>query len=47
MHTPDRPLKEREKIIHDYYKTYQKQVQESPELHRMDYVHAFIVIEKI
>ena len=42
-----RPLKERKKIIHDYYQTYQKQVQESPELHRMDYVHAFIVIEKI
>ena len=42
-----RPLEERQQIIHDYYKTYQDQVEESPELHRMDYVHAFTVIEKI
>ena len=42
-----RTLEERQQIIHDYYKTYQEQVQESPELHRMDYVHAFTVIEKI
>ena len=43
----ERSLEDREQIIQDYYQTYQKQVQESPELHRMDYVHAFIVIEKI
>ena len=43
----NRALEDREQIIQDYYQTYQKQVQKSPELHRMDYVHAFIVIEKI
>ena len=42
-----RPLKERKEIIHDYYQTYQHQVMASPEMHRMDYVHAFTVIEKI
>ena len=41
-----RPLEERQQIIHDYYQSYQDQVQKSPELHRMDYVHAFTVIEK-
>lgn len=42
-----RPMAEREQIIRDYYQTYRDQVKESPKLHRMDYVHAFIVIEKI
>ena len=42
-----RALEERKQIIRDYYQTYQDQVQESPELHRMDYVHAFTVIEKV
>ncbi|MDE0792487.1 MAG: SAM-dependent methyltransferase [SAR324 cluster bacterium] len=44
---PQRTLEERQQIIHDYYQTYQDQVQEAPELHRMDYVHAFTVIEKV
>ena len=44
---PQRPLEERQQIIHDYYQTYQNQVMASPEMHRMDYVHAFTVIEKI
>jgi len=44
---PQRPFEERQQIIHDYYQTYQNQVMASPEIHRMDYVHAFIVIEKI
>ena len=44
---PQRPLEERQQIIHDYYQTYQNQVLASPEIHRMDYVHAFTVIEKI
>ena len=43
----ERPLEERKQIISDYYQTYQHQVQESPEEHRMDYVHAFTVIERI
>tara|TARA_B100000686_G_scaffold287060_1_gene312266 strand:- start:684 stop:1790 length:1107 start_codon:yes stop_codon:yes gene_type:complete len=43
----DRTLEERYEIINDYYQMYQDQVQSSPEDHRMDYVHAFIVAEKI
>ena len=42
-----RPLEERHNIINEYYHTYQEQVKEAPELHRMDYVHAFKVIEKV
>jgi len=43
----ERTLGERKQIINDYYKTYHNQVLVEPEIHRMDYVHAFIVIEKI
>ena len=43
----NRALEDREQIIQDYYQTYQNQVMASPEMHRMDYVHAFTVIEKI
>ena len=39
-----RPLEERQTIIHEYYQTYQNQVQESPEMYRMDYMHAFTII---
>ena len=43
----DKTVEERNEIIKDYYQTYQDQVQSSPDMHRMDYVHAFIVAEKI
>ena len=43
----ERAIEDREQIIQDYYQTYQNQVMASPEMHRMDYVHAFTVIEKI
>ena len=43
----DRKIEERNQIIKDYYQMYNDQVQLSPDLHRMDYVHAFIVAEKI
>ena len=43
----DRTVEERNQIIKDYYQTYQEQVQSNPDMHRMDYVHAFIVVEKI
>ena len=43
----DKTVEERNQIIKDYYQTYQDQVQSSPDMHRMDYVHAFIVAEKI
>ena len=42
-----RTVEERNQIIKDYYQTYQDQVQSSPDMHRMDYVQAFIVAEKI
>lgn len=43
----NRALEDKKKILKDYYQTYQNQVMASPETHRMDYVHAFTVIEKI
>ncbi|SVA64248.1 uncharacterized protein METZ01_LOCUS117102 [marine metagenome] len=43
----NRALEDKEKILKDYYHSYQDQVLVSPETHRMDYVHAFTVIEKI
>ena len=43
----DRPHEERSRLIEDYYETYRKQVQSSPEGHGMDYVHAYTVISKI
>jgi hypothetical protein len=42
----DRPLAERKKIIEDYYGTYQSRVEENPQGHGMDYVHAYTVISK-
>ena len=43
----DRKPEERNQIIKDFYQIYQDQVKSSPDMHRMDYVHAFIVAEKI
>ena len=43
----DRKLEERSQIIKDFYQMYNDQVQLSPDTHRMDYVHAFIVAEKV
>jgi len=43
----DRPVEERRKIIEDYYDTYKAMVRENPGGHRMDYVHAYMVISKI
>jgi hypothetical protein len=43
----NRALEDKKKILKDYYHSYQDQVLVSPETHRMDYGHAFTVIEKI
>jgi len=43
----ERDLEDKKQIIQDYYQTYHDQVQLEAEFHRMDYVHAFTVIEKI
>jgi len=43
----NRTLEEKEEIIKDYYQMYHDQVKSKPDMHRMDYVHAFIVAEKI
>ena len=43
----DRTVEERNQIIKDYYQMYLDQVKSSPDMHRMDYVHAFIVAKKI
>jgi len=42
-----RVLEDKNQIIQDYYQTYRDQVESETDIHRMDYVHAFIVIEKI
>jgi hypothetical protein len=43
----DRPLAERQQIIENYYQTYQDNVARNPEGHGMDYVHAYMTIEKV
>jgi len=43
----DRAVEERREIIEDYYGTYQSMVEENPEGHAMDYVHAYTVISRV
>ncbi len=43
----DRPLAERRELIEDYYGTYRSMVENNPEGHGMDYVHAYTVISKV
>ena len=43
----NRPAAERHAIIQRYYNTYQERVACEPEQHRMDYVHAYMVIRKV
>lgn len=42
----DRSLEERQKLIHDFYHTYETRVAQDPANHAMDYVHAYITISK-
>jgi len=42
----ERPLDERREIIEDYYASYRRRVENNPEGHGMDYVHAYMVISK-
>lgn len=42
----DRSADERREIIENYYGTYQQMVEESPEGHAMDYVHAYMTIAR-
>jgi len=41
-----RSLSERRDIIENYYQTYQDEVERNPDGHGMDYVHAYMTIEK-
>jgi len=43
----DRPAEERREIIEDYYGTYQSMVENNPQGHGMDYVHAYTVISRV
>ncbi len=45
--SPERTREERRGIIDDYYQRYQDQVAAAPAGHRMDYVHAYLVIRKV
>ena len=42
-----RPLEERQELIESYYGTYHQRVLDGPEGHGMDYVHAYLIVEKI
>ena len=42
-----RPLEERQELIGSYYGAYHQRVLKAPDAHRMDYVHAYLTIEKI
>ncbi len=44
---PSRSVDERGRIIEDFYGTYRDRVAADPEGHGMDYVHAYLVIEKV
>jgi hypothetical protein len=41
------PLEERQELIESYYGTYHQRVLDAPEGHGMDYVHAYLIVEKI
>ena len=45
--SPTRPLEERKAIIESFYDTYKQRVLAEPDRHHMDYVHAFMTIEKV
>lgn len=42
----DRPLEQRQDIIEQFYGAYEARVRDNPAGHAMDYVHAYMVIEK-
>jgi hypothetical protein len=43
---PARPAQERQRIVDDFYASYEAEVARHPEGHGMDYVHCFMVIAK-
>lgn len=44
--SPERSEQERTALIESYYQRYQSDVEQSPEQHRMDYVHAYMTITR-
>ncbi|MDA0342327.1 MAG: SAM-dependent methyltransferase [Proteobacteria bacterium] len=45
--SPDRPAEERLAIIDRFYNNYETLVREAPEGHAMDYVHCYLIVEKL
>ena len=45
--SPDRDLDQRRALIEDYYSAYKARVRDNPQGHGMDYVHAYMIINKI
>ena len=45
--SPDRPVEERVAILDDYFDAYEARVREAPEGHAMDYVHIYLVLQKV
>lgn len=43
----DRPANQCQEILDQYFDTYEARVREQPEGHAMDYVHCYLIIEKI
>jgi len=43
----ERPLAEREAIVERFFEAYEAEVAKDPAQHGMDYVHAYIVLEKV
>ena len=43
----DRSEEEKESIMSQFWENYMNLVEENPEIHGMDYAHAYIVIEKV
>lgn len=45
--SPDRPVEDRVAILDDYFDAYEARVREAPEGHAMDYVHIYLVLQKV
>ncbi|MDP6603947.1 MAG: hypothetical protein QGG17_07120 [Rhodospirillales bacterium] len=43
----DRPIEQRQEILDRYFDAYEARVREQPAGHAMDYVHCYLIIEKI
>ena len=45
--SPDRAVEERVRILDSYFDAYEARVREAPQGHAMDYVHIYVVLQKV